>query len=214
MKSEFMETTKLPWRKGPLTELDRFYLQNGFIHALPPNAREWVPEVDGFEKRQCVTITLQAAYESWCLAQLAKALAKDADYAFFSGRALDYRKVFNPLTGFMAPKTADAEWLEPFDPTWSGGFGGRDYFAEMNSWTYTWYVPHDIQGLIHLMGGRVRFVEKLDAVFAEQYGRPDAKNLFLGQFPDETGLIALENPKTRPGNYGYLVWRRASGHLR
>ncbi len=189
MKTEFMETTKIPWRKGPLTELDRFYLQNGFIPALPPDTKEWVPEVDGFEKRQCVTITLQAAYESWCLAQLAKALGKDADEAFFIGHALDYQHVFNPKTGFMAPKTANAKWVEPFDPIWSGGFGGRDYFSEMNSWTYTWYVPHDIEGLIRLMGGRGKFVEKLDAVFVEQYGKPDAKGRFLGQFPDETGLI-------------------------
>ena len=91
MKTEFMETTKLPWRKGPLTELDRFYLQNGFIPALPPDNKEWVPEVDGFEKRQSVTITLQAAYESWCLAQLAKALGKDADYDYFIKHAMNYR---------------------------------------------------------------------------------------------------------------------------
>ena len=84
---------------------------------------------------------------------------------------------------------ADGKWIEPFDPTWSGGFGGRDYFAEMNSWVYTFYVPHDINGLIGLMGGRGKFVEKLDALFVEQYGRPDAKRLFLCQFPDQTGLI-------------------------
>ncbi len=189
MKAEFTESTKIPWCKGPATELDRFYLENGFFPALPLGAKEWVSQVHSFERRQCVTVTLQAAYESWCLAQLAKTLGKNDDYAYFSKHAHDYQKLYNPQTGFMAPKTADGRWVEPFDPKWSGGLGGRDYFAEMNSWTYTWYVPHDVQGLIDLMGGREKFVERLDAVFAEQYDKPDGKYHFLGQFPDETGLI-------------------------
>lgn len=189
MKAEFMEASKIPWCRGPATELDRFYLQNGFFPALAAGQKEWVAQVDSFEKRQCVTITLQAAYESWCLAQLAQALGKEADYHYFLNHAADYRNLYNPKTGFMSPKSADGNWVEPFDPKWSGGLGGRDYFAEMNSWTYTWYVPHDVQGLIELAGGREKFVDRLDAVFNEQYDRPDAKFRFLGQFPDETGLI-------------------------
>ncbi len=189
MRAEFMESTKIPWCKGPATELDWFYLENSFFPALPLAAKEWVPQVHSFERRQCVTVTLQAAYESWCLAQMAKALGKNDDYDYFSKHAYDYQKLYNSQTGFMAPKTADGQWVQPFDPKWSGGLGGRDYFSEMNSWTYTWYVPHDIQGLINLMGGREKFVKRLDAVFAEQYDRPDAKYHFLGQFPDETGLI-------------------------
>ncbi len=189
MKAEFMESTKIPWARGPVTELDRFYLVNGFFPALPPGQKEWVPEVHSFEKRQCVTITLQAAYESWCLARMARDLGREEDFQEFRRHAFDYRNVFHAATGFMAPKTADGKWVEPFDPKWSGGLGGRDYFSEMNSWTYTWYVPHDVEGLIRLMGGRENFQQRLDAVFVEQYDRPDAKYQFLGQFPDETGLI-------------------------
>src|ERR1035437_5388668 len=192
MKTEFLESTKLPWRKGPATELDRFYIKNGFFPALPPGAEEWVPEVNRSEKRQSVTITLEAAYEAWCIALIAKALNKDADYEYFSKHAHDYQNVFNAQTGFMAPKTADGKWIEPFNPKLSGGQGGRDYFSEMNSWMYTWYVPHDIQGLVNLMGGREKFVAKLDALFQEQYEIPKYK--FLSQFPDMTGLI---------GNYAH-----------
>jgi putative alpha-1,2-mannosidase len=187
MKKEFLESTKLPWRKGPATELDSFYIKNGFFPAIPPDKEEWVPQVNRSEKRQSVTVTLEAAYESWCIAQIAKALNKDADYDYFIKRALDYQNVFNTQTGFMAPKTADGKWIEPFNPRLSGGQGGRDYFAEMNSWMYTFYVSHDIQGLISLMGGREKFVAKLDALFQEQYGV--AKYKFLSQFPDQSGLI-------------------------
>ena len=192
MKTEFLESTKLPWRKGPASELDSFYLKNGFFPALPPDKKEWVPEVHNFERRQCVTVTLNAAYESWCIAQIAKALNKDADYEYFSKHAHDYQNVFNAQTGFMSPKTADGKWIEPFNPNLSGGQGGRDYFSELNSWMWTWYVPHDIQGLLNHMGGREKFIAKLDALFQEQYQIP--KYHFLSQFPDQTGLI---------GNYAH-----------
>lgn len=192
MKTEFMESTKLPWRKGPATELDSFYLKNGYFPALPPDTKEWVPAVHSFERRQCVTVTLNAAYESWCIAQIAKALNKNVDYDYFIKHAHDYQNVFNSQTGFMSPKTADGKWIEPFNPNLSGGQGGRDYFSELNSWMWTWYVSHDIQGLIKLMGGREKFVAKLDSLFQEQYQIP--KYHFLSQFPDQTGLI---------GNYAH-----------
>lgn len=187
MKTEFLESTKLPWRKGPATELDSFYIKNGFFPAIPLGKEEWVPEVNKSEKRQSVTVTLEAAYESWCIAQIAKALNKDVDYEYFIKHAHDYQNVFNAQTGFMAPKTADGKWIVPFNPKLSGGQGGRDYYSEMNSWMYTWYVSHDIQGLVNLMGGREKFVAKLDALFQEQYEIPKYK--FLSQFPDQTGLI-------------------------
>jgi putative alpha-1,2-mannosidase len=187
MKVEFMETTKLPWRKGPATELDTFYIKHGFFPSLPPDKKEWVPQVHPFEGRQAVTVTLQAAYEAWCIAQIAKALGKTDDYNYFIKHAHDYENVFNTQTGFMSPKTADGNWVVPFNPVLSGGQGGRAYFAEMNSWIYTWYVSHDIQGLMNLMGGRENFTNKLDALFTEQY--KTSKYAFLNQFPDMTGLI-------------------------
>ncbi|MEI9945794.1 MAG: GH92 family glycosyl hydrolase [Chitinophagaceae bacterium] len=192
MKTEFMESTRLPWRKGPATQLDSFYIKNGFFPAIPPGKLEWVPEVHQFEKRQSVTVTLQAAYEAWCVAQVAKGLGKTDDYDYFMKHAHDYQNVFNKETGFMSPKTDDGKWITPFNPVLSGGQGGRDYFAEMNSWVYTWYVSHDIQGLINLMGGRTNFINKLDALFNQQY--QTGKYKFLDQFPDMTGLI---------GNYAH-----------
>lgn len=187
MKEEFMGSTKLPWRKGPATQLDSFYIKNGFFPAIPPGKQEWVPQVHPFEKRQSVTVTLQAAYESWCIAQVAKGLGRTDDYEYFMKHAHDYQNVFNTQTGFMSPKTEDGNWITPFNPKLSGGQGGRDYFAEMNSWIYTWYVSHDIQGLINLMGGRDNFNNKLDALYTEQY--QTSKYSFLDQFPDQTGLI-------------------------
>jgi predicted alpha-1,2-mannosidase len=87
----------------------------------------------------------------------------------------------------MSPKTADGEWVPNFDPKLSGGQGGRAYFAECNSWTYTLSVQHDIEGLSELMGGRKGLETYLDTMLSEQYGT--SKYVFLGLFPDSTGLI-------------------------
>ena len=187
MKRNAMEATILPWRRGPLTELDRVYQEKGFFPALAKGEKETVKEVNPSERRQAVAVTLENCYDDWCVAQMAKALKKDDDYAYFMKRARNYANVFDERIGMMAPKAADGRWVEGFDPTRGGGQGGRDYFAECNSWIYTWHVQHDVAGLIALMGGREKFAAKLDQVFTEQYGT--SKYSFLGQFPDMTGLI-------------------------
>ena len=64
---------------------------------------ETVPQVTG-ERRQAVSVTLETSYDDWCVAQLAKALGKQDDYAYFTKLAHNYRNVFNPKIGFMAPK--------------------------------------------------------------------------------------------------------------
>lgn len=90
----------------------------------------------------------------------------------------------------MRPKTADGKWIEPFDPIWSGGQGGRDFYTENNGWNYTWYVLHDPQGLINLMGGQEPFVAKLQQMFETNvplYKKYD----FLKQYPDMTGWIGM-----------------------
>ena len=94
-------------------------------------------EVHSLEHRQAVSVTLENCYDDWCLAQVAKGLGKQDDYAYFMKRAHNYANVFNPPIGFMAPKTADGNWVEGFDPKLGGGQGGRDYFTECNAWVYT-----------------------------------------------------------------------------
>lgn len=160
------------------------------------HVKEWVTQVDSWHRRQSVSVTLEHSYDDWCLAQVAKALGKTADYDLFMKRAHNYRNLFDPRIGLMAPKTADGNWVEPFDPKLSGGFAGEEYFAEGNSWIYTWSVQHDVQGLIGLMGGRDKFIAKLDALFTEQYVMD--KPAFLGQFPDMSGLIGMYSQGNEP----------------
>jgi predicted alpha-1,2-mannosidase len=189
MKKNAMEATMLPWRRGPLTALDRVYLEQGFFPALAKGETESVPEVHSFERRQAVAVTLENSYDDWCLAQMAKALGKDEDYAYFMQRAKNYAKLYDERIGLMAPKSADGNWVEGYDPKLGGGLGARAWFAECNAWVYTWSVQHDPAGLMALMGGREQFAARLDRLFVEPYGT--SKYSFLGQFPDMTGLIGL-----------------------
>lgn len=182
------EATLLPWSRGTLTSVDRVYFEKGFFPALAPGEPETVPQVTR-ERRQAVSVTLENSYDDWCVAQFAKALKQDDAAEYFAKLAHNYQNVFNPAIGFMAPRTANGKWVEPFDPKLGGGQGGRDYFTEMDSWTYTFNVQFDVAGLIHLFGSREAFNHKLDQLFVEQYGT--SKYQFLGQFPDATGLVGL-----------------------
>lgn len=197
IRKNAMEGTVLPWRMGPLTPLDRIYQERGFFPALAKGETEAHPEVNHFEKRQAVSVTLENSYDDWCVAQMAKALHKDADYAYFMKRAHDYRNVYNPATGFMAPRSADGNWVEDFDPRLGGGQGGRDYFTEVNGSVYAFHVQHDVAGLIALMGGRQKFIDRLNALFEEPFG--ESKYTFMAQFPDATGSMGNDPQGDEPG---------------
>ncbi|MCL5005638.1 MAG: GH92 family glycosyl hydrolase [Acidobacteria bacterium] len=188
MKHEALHGTMIPWRRGKMTRLGEIYLEKGFFPALREGEKETVPEVHHFERRQAVSVTLEASYDDWCIAMMAKALGHTADYHRFIKMAYNYKNVFDKSIGFMAPKAADGEWVKGFNPILPKGPGGRDYFAECNSWVWTFNVTQDVAGLIQLFGGRKPFLKKLDQLFAEQYGGLQ-KFTFLAKFPDMTGLI-------------------------
>ena len=183
-----LEATMLPDRRGGLSELERFYFEKGYFPALSPGEKEFVPEVNPIMRRQAVSVTLENSYDDWNIAELAKALGKPDDVQYFSKRAMNYRNVFNPETGYMAPRASDGSFLKDFNPKWSGGQAGRDYFTECNGLVYTFQVQHDVAGLIALMGGREKFLARLDALFNDGYDG-QLKFVFLAQFPDSTGLM-------------------------
>lgn len=180
------EETKLPWSSGPINEFDECYFEKGFFPALPEGESEPLAQAHPFERRQCVAVTLETCYDEWCMAQFGRALGI-AEAEKYAKRSRNYTNVFNKDTGFMSPRLSNGEWVPDFDPKLSGGQGGRAYFAECNSWTYTLHVQHDIDGLSGLLGGREGLGNYLDRMLTEQYDT--SKYVFLGQFPDETGLI-------------------------
>jgi predicted alpha-1,2-mannosidase len=187
LKKNSLSATLLPWRNGPANSLDSFYNMHGYMPALHPGEREWVKQVHPFEKRQAISVTLENSVDDWCIAQIARVLKDHENEKLFLRRAANYRNVFRVEKGFMWPKDSAGRWIEPFDPKFSGGQGGRDYTTENNVYTYNWQVKHDLQGLFSLMGGDKAAEEKLDNLFEEGIGR--SKYDYWQSFPDATGLV-------------------------
>lgn len=116
---------------------------------------------------ESVTITLEYAYDDWCVAQMAKALGKQDDYQYFLKRSKAYEYLFDKQTGFFRGKSSDGKtWREPFDPKHSNHREHTDY-TEGNAWQHSWFVPQDVQAFIALHGGEESFVKKLEQLFSE-----------------------------------------------
>ena len=153
-----------------------------------PNSPFEVWEKYGFMpeniQTQSVSITLEQAFDDWCVAQLAAKLNKDADYQRFHKRSEYYRNLFHPKTKFFQSKNDKGEWIEPFDPYQYGGNGGHP-FTEGNAGQYFWYVPHNIQALMELTGGTKAFEQKLDTFFTSTYKSEQMNHNasgFVGQY--------------------------------
>jgi len=187
IRKRSLEDTLLPWRLGPKGPLDDFYAAHGYMPALRPGEKETDPQVHPFEKRQPVPVTLENSLDDWEIAQIARVLNKPEDEKIFLRRAANYRNLFRADKGLMWPKDADGKWIEPLDPKFGGGMGGRDYYDENNGYTYTWDVAQDFKGLFALMGGTEKAQGNLDQLFREPLGR--SKYEFQAKFPDSTSMV-------------------------
>jgi len=125
---------------------------------------------------------LEYAYNDWLIAQFAMNLGQDEDYRRYAALGKNYRNYFDRSTGFMRGKLTDGSWVTPFNPSASNHF--KADYCEGNAWQWTWFVPHDIDGLVALMGGKENFTAKLDSLFfvnSEIEGEQAS--------PDITGMI-------------------------
>lgn len=105
--------------------------------------------------------TLEYAYDDFTIYQLGRALKKPAsEIEIYKKRSMNYKHLFDPASGLMRGKNKDGSFQSPFNP-----FKWGDAFTEGNSWHYSWSVFQDVNGLAELMGGKQKFVNKLDSVF-------------------------------------------------
>ena len=134
--------------------------------------------------------TVEFAYDDWCIAQMAKDLGQQDISETYTHRSKFYRNLHDPETGFLRGKSSEGLWASDFNPNNITG-----EFVEGNAWHYTFFAPHDMPGLMALMGGEDQFVSRLDAVFAAQ-GR---------EHMDVSGLIGQYAHGNEPcHNYAYL----------
>ncbi|MFV0310433.1 MAG: GH92 family glycosyl hydrolase [Dysgonomonas sp.] len=211
-KKGIEEKTLIPWSGAPAGWLDEFYKEHGYIPALYPGEKETVENVNSFEKRQPIAVTLGTSYDQWCLSQIAKALGKTEEADYYLKCSYNYRNVYNAETGFFHPKDKNGKFIEPFDYRYSGGMGARDYYGENNGWVYRWDVPHNVADLISLMGGNDQFIANLNRTFVEPLGK--GKPEFYGQLPDHTGNVGQFSMANEPSlhipylyNYAGQPWK-------
>jgi predicted alpha-1,2-mannosidase len=158
------------------------------------------------DEQESVSKTLEYAYNDWCLAIISREMALIdfkryekksisvpntylADHEEHITRSGYYRNLFDPQTGFMRPRQ-NGGFVRPFAPN-----EVTFHFTEGNSWQYSFFVPHDVNGLINLYGGSEKFARKLDELFTTE------SKLAGREQPDITGLIGQYAHGNEPSHH-------------
>jgi predicted alpha-1,2-mannosidase len=144
-------------------------------------------------QNEAASKTAEYAYDDYAIAQFAKALGKTADYEHYLKRSQNYRNTFDTKIGYMRGRNADGSWEQPFDPELAQK---RSAFTEGSSMQYSWYVPHDVPGLIALVGGKQQFVKRLDHLFDTEVSRDKIK-----EHEDIAGLIGQYVQGNEPSHH-------------
>ncbi len=153
------------------------YLKFGYI-PLEDSVKE------AFHKNEQVSRTLEYAYDDYALAQIAKKMGKNDDYEYFMKRSQNFRNVFDKSFNNMNGRYADGSFYKDLNKKQFSSF-----ITEGTPWQYNWYVPHDVNGLIELMGGKELFSDNLDDFFeSNQYwhgNEPGHQIPFLYNFSNQ-----------------------------
>lgn len=154
---------------------------------------------------ESVTITLEYAYNDWCVAEMAKELGKEEDYQFFLNRSKAYQYLYDAGSGFMRGKSVDGKsWNEPFDAKHSNHREQTDY-TEGNAWQHSWFVPQDVDDLIKIHGGNDAFSKRLEQLFTES-SEITGDNISA----DITGLIGQYAHGNEPSHHIAYMFNHAN----
>jgi len=118
-----------------------------------------------FKEDATVSKTLEFSYDDWCIAQVANYLGKEDVYEEYMKRSEYYKNVYDPDYKLMRGKNSDGSWYEPFHPRF--GEYGNPHYTEANAWQYSFFVPHDTDELVKMMGGKDDFEMMMDSLFTQ-----------------------------------------------
>lgn len=112
----------------------------------------------------CLSYTLEYAYTDWCISRLAEMLGKSEDVAIYKEKGQAYRNIFDKEKGWFRPRQADGSWM-----SWPEEGILKEWYGcmECNPLQQGWFVPHDVNGMVGLMGGREQVIACLDSMFAK-----------------------------------------------
>ena len=203
------------WKKGLVKGIDGNELLKAMVKSAMQD-REGLKELREYgyipadKVNESVSKGLEYAYDDWCIAEMAKDIGDTDVYNVFIERAGYYKNYYDPSTGFMRGKLTNGKWKTPFNPLYSSH--RADEYTEGNAWQYSWFVPHDVAGLIKLHGSPEKFEVKLDSLFT-------IKESIKGEnaSPDISGLIGQYAHGNEPSHhiaylYNYIgkQWKTAA----
>lgn len=171
------------WRKG-LTDfdMDAAYVAMKKSATTPGAFNPMRPDIDPYIEKGYVPLGVHAGDNSgdnsvshaleYYVADNALAwLAEQRGDKVFANelrkRAKGYANYYSTESGTLRPITTEGKFLSPFNPRQGENFEPVPGFHEGSAWNYTFFVPHDVEGLAKLMGGKKKFVDKLQMVFDE-----------------------------------------------
>lgn len=161
----------------------RYFLEYGYV----PHQEEGDGPQEAF--MFSASHTLEYSYSAWAVAQWAKKLGKTDDYIRLMRLSKGWERIYDPSTNFVRPKKKDGAFIDNFNPmqVWRG-------FQEGNAWQYTFYVPHDVEGLVAKVGASV-FNQRLDSIFTVSRQLIFSGGKEVGAF---AGLQTLYNQGNQP----------------
>lgn len=139
------------------------YLKHAALMPISKYYKNTIGYVPCDKENEAVAKGLEYAYNDWCISQLATALGHEDVAQRYANLGKGYRNYFDPSVRFMRGKDLQGNWRTPFSPRSSNH--REDDYCEGTAWQWTWFVPHDVEGLVELMGGRDAFIGKLDSLF-------------------------------------------------
>ncbi|MBO4550398.1 MAG: glycoside hydrolase family 92 protein, partial [Bacteroidaceae bacterium] len=143
------------YRNGMGRRALQSYMKYGYIPLEDPVK-------EAFHQKEQTSRTLEYAFDDYAVAQMAKALGKEDDYQKLMTRSENWRNVINPATGYCDGRHEDGRFEGNTD-----FINRKPFITEGAACHYTWFVPHNVEGLVEMLGGKEKFEAKLDSMFTE-----------------------------------------------
>ncbi|HPF51004.1 MAG TPA: GH92 family glycosyl hydrolase [Draconibacterium sp.] len=137
---------------------------------------------EGQQTNNEVARTLEYSYNDWCVAQVARKLGKIDDQTTLESRIYSYSNVFDESLGWVNGRYSDGSFFEDFNAS-----KPESFLAESSPKEYSFFVPHDIPGLIELTGGKDIFNQKLDDVLNSVYNQSNVAGQHIPYLYNYTG---------------------------
>ncbi len=111
-----------------------------------------------------ISYTLEYAYTDWCIARMAQLMGKGKDYRTYLQKSKAYNNIFDKQKGWFRPRNEDGSWQE-----WPEEGRLKEWYGciECNPLQQGWFVPHDVPGMVKLMGGTKKVIADLDWMFGK-----------------------------------------------